>query len=621
MKFLSLFVTNILGVLNDNFLKTLASFIAIKWVAPENASLVVSAAAGALVLPFLLFSPLAGRWAEHYRKEKIVRWAKLAETPIMMFAIVGFMNQSVIMVICSILLMGLQSALYSPAKYGLIRDIGGMDGISFGMGGMEAVSFLGMLTGMLLAAFLVDTTPLPILYAILIVIAVLGFFSSLTLKKTTVIVNHEDVNSINPFKFLQQTHIKTKEYAGLNTIIITLSVFWWLAASIQIGLLIYCQQTLGLTAWQTGVMLSMAAVGITIGCFLSGVVNKKIFGLGWTALLGWLIALAMFVIFFVPMSHTALGVLISVFAIISGFFKVPLDSEIQRLAKGSFLGVVLAYFNQVSFIFILIASATFAVLTLFLPPVYLFLMLGIVFLIVPFYLLFGVNSVLTYTGKLFLSLRYKVKITGLENFKDGVNYLIMPNHQAVVDPMIIYSQLYMHDIRPLSDEAYVRAPMIGNVLRSFGAIEVPDLTISREGVAAAGQLLERSLEALRGGENVMIYPSGRITLDGNEIIGNKQLAYKVCSALPENTEVLGIRINGLWGSRWSRYNRDSTPPLIPTLLKSIGLLLKNIITFRKRREVTVEIVPITPLIKEWRIEGKMAFNRHLEDFYKTFVKI
>ncbi|MFR7811266.1 MAG: MFS transporter [Butyricimonas faecihominis] len=124
----SLFFTNYLGVLNDNFLKTLACFICIAWVGKENESMVVTLASAALVIPYLLFSPLAGRLAKIYKKRKIVVWAKFAEMLIMVVAAAGFLTHSTGLVLSSILLMGLQSALFSPSKYGLIRDIGGEEG-------------------------------------------------------------------------------------------------------------------------------------------------------------------------------------------------------------------------------------------------------------------------------------------------------------------------------------------------------------------------------------------------------------------------------------------------------------------------------------------------------------
>lgn len=57
--------------------KTLACFICIAWVGKENESMVVTLASAALVIPYLLFSPLAGRLAKIYKKRKIVVWQSL----------------------------------------------------------------------------------------------------------------------------------------------------------------------------------------------------------------------------------------------------------------------------------------------------------------------------------------------------------------------------------------------------------------------------------------------------------------------------------------------------------------------------------------------------------------
>ena len=146
--FIPLYVTNFFGTLNDNFLKTLASFTVIGWIADERVkSIAMGVTAGALVLPYILCSPLADRMTAVWAKRRIVRLAKWAELPIMAVAIAGFALHSPWLVIGSVLLMGLQSSLYSPAKYALIRDIGGEGRISTGMGGMEGVSFLGVLMG------------------------------------------------------------------------------------------------------------------------------------------------------------------------------------------------------------------------------------------------------------------------------------------------------------------------------------------------------------------------------------------------------------------------------------------------------------------------------------------
>ena len=155
--FFPLFVTNFFGVVNDNFLKTLASFTVIGWLADERAqSVYMGVTAGALVLPYILFSPLADRLTVVFPKRRILRLAKWAELPIMAVAIAGFMLESPALVVASVLLMGLQSSLYSPAKYALVRDIGGEGRISTGMGGMEGITFLAVLGGTIAASFAMD---------------------------------------------------------------------------------------------------------------------------------------------------------------------------------------------------------------------------------------------------------------------------------------------------------------------------------------------------------------------------------------------------------------------------------------------------------------------------------
>lgn len=616
-KFAALLTTNFFGVMNDNFLKTLACFIAVRWVAPEYASLVVSASAGALVLPYILFSPLAGDISARGNRARIVVWAKVAELPIMGLAIMGFMMESVWVVVASIVLMGLQSSLYSPAKYALIRDIGGMDGVPRGMGAMEAVSFLGMLSGMLLASFLVDSVGnISYLYMLLLALAGLGLVASLTIKSKEKDHAPEQKEPWNPLKFINQTYRQAKQYPSLNPIIMTLSVFWWLAASLQIGLLIYCQQSLLMDSFTTGIILSMAAVGITVGCFISGIIQSRGYVLSIVVPSAFVMAAILMVLFFVQMPHWTFGLLVFVLALFAGLFKVPLDSAIQQTAKGDFLSTTLAYLNQVSFLFILMASVSFALLTWFLEPRYLFLMLGIVFVVTPIYLIIKVKELLIYTGYSLLKLRYRVKITGLDIIDPTKTYLIIPNHQAVVDPMLLYGSLYKTPPNPLIDQSYFGIPVVGRLLHSLGGIPVPNISpSSRDGVAQAAALQQTAITALQNHKSILLYPAGQITHTGTEKIGNKQLTYHICGSLPEGVEVLGVRINGLWGSIWSRKGRSKTPNFALTMLKGIALFPLSVVTLRKRRVVQISMELITDQVLQWSKLDKKGFNGQLEKYY------
>ncbi|MEG1794823.1 MAG: hypothetical protein RR257_07380, partial [Rikenellaceae bacterium] len=115
-------------------------------------------------------------------------------------------------------------------------------------------------------------------------------------------------------------------------------------------------------------------------------------------------------------------------------------------------------------------------------------------------------------------------------------------------------------------------------------------------------------------QNIVLYPSGAITKDGLEHIGTKQLAYKLSQDLPQDVEVIGVRIQGLWGSIWSRYGRNTTPPLLPTLFKSL-LTCLFVLVFKKRRVVTLDLYNITDEVKQWAQGDKIEFNKSLESLY------
>ena len=380
--FIPLFVTNLFGTMNDNFLKTLASFIVIGWI--QDASMrpvFMGVTAGALVLPFILCSPLADRLTVIFPKRRVLQLAKWAEIPIVGIGIAGFALHSATLVVASILLMGLQSSLYSPAKYALVRDIGGEDRISTGMGGMEGIAFLGMLAGTIVASFAVDHSAPWVQWAGLVFFAVAGLLASLTVKAKE--VKSRSIHAINPIRYVRRAYRIAKGYPGLNSVIFTLSVFWWGAAMLQMGLLVYGKEVMGLDSTHTGTLLCAAAVGIVVGQVLAGFVDRRHFLLGATLFTGGIAAVLLAVLFFVPMGSTAFGIVLALLAFDLGFFKLPFDAEIQKVVKGPKLNTMLAYFNQVSFFFMLLASGCYALVSWICGPRAFLAVLAVVFAVVP----------------------------------------------------------------------------------------------------------------------------------------------------------------------------------------------------------------------------------------------
>lgn len=598
-------------------LKTLVCFVAVLWVPTEYKSLVINATAGALVLPYLLTSPLAGKLPQYHSKKRIIQIAKLTELPIMLLAIAGFYLENIWITILSVLLMGLQSALYSPSKYGLIKDIGGIEGISKGMGGMEALAFLGILFGTVAGSFLAEFANKEVFSAAFLLIATLGLISSLTIKanesRTTI------DTSANPITFLKQTAKIVRQYRGLPHIIHLLSLFWWLSASLQIALILYCSDDLCISPSETGYLMALTAVGITVGCLVGGLLDSKHYMLAFTPLLGIIEAILLIIVFAIPLTPIPFAILIALIAFIGGLFKIPLDAEIQKRVNTNELNVVLAFFNLISFAYIFLASATNILVTIFLPNRYIFLTLSIVIGISSIIFIFDYKTVLCYIGLQNIRLHYNIKTEGKENLNttNQQNLLILPQHVAVIDPLILFAELYDKRIQPLVDDIYFRIPIIGHVLSLFDAVEVPDLQRSRKGIEKVRMLDDIIINRLRQGDNILFYPSGHITTNGIETIGARHLAYNTCQSLPNNTKVIGIKIDGLWGSQWSRYNQTQTPSIVKLLLKSFVLIFSGAILFIKKRNVEIKYVDLTANVKQWCNLPKMEFNKKLEDWYNN----
>ena len=615
--FVPLFATNFFGVVNDNFLKTLASFTVIGWLADERLqSVFMGTVAAALVVPYVVCSPLADRLTVLFPKVRIFRLAKWAELPIVALAVAGFALESAALVVAAVLLMGLQSSLYSPAKYALVRDIGGAARISVGMGGMEGVTFAAVLAGTIAASFAADCAPAWVCAACLLGFAAVGLALSYTIRADE--EPNRAIHAINPVRYLSRAHRLARRYPGLNAVIVTLSVFWWAAAMLQMGLLVYGRQVMGLDSTWTGAMLCAAAVGIVAGQVVAGFVDRRRFLLAATPAFGLVAAALLALLFFVPLGPVPFAAALAVLAFDLGFFKLPFDAEIQKVVKGPRLNTMLAYFNQVSFLFMMLASLCYiAVSALFGPRAFL-LLLAVVLAVVPLVFVFNYRTVLCRVGKWVFARRYAVTAEGLEAIPADAPLLFLPNHPAMVDPMLVGAELWRLPVKPLSDELFLdRGGISAKVLKTLGCVKVPDLRKHR---SAAGAKIARGLQdvvtdALAQGDDVIFYPSGHIWTEPREEIGTRQLAYNVCKALPPNARVIAVRTTGLWGSIWSRKGRTASPSFGPTLARSV-LLWLFVAPFVPRRKVTMRFEDVTDRVRAWAAElPRLAFNRRLEDWY------
>ena len=232
---------------------------------------------------------------------------------------------------------------------------------------------------------------------------------------------------------------------------------------------------------------------------------------------------------------------------------------------------------------------------------------------------YNIRRLLCFKIRIILKSHYVVEERGRECLKEPFAgaMLMLPSHRAIVDNILLFSSLGKYPMRAISFAPYFKIPIVRGLLRLFDAVPVPDVRDMKRNASFIMQLPNIVNQSLANGDVMLINPSGHITTDGSETIGNRQLAYDACKNLPANASVIGIRITGLWGSQWSRYNRDSTPSIVRLLAKAFLQLITLVLFFKGIRHVSIEYIDITADALEWSNLGRHEFNRKLEGFYQA----
>ena len=366
-KWTPLFLSNFLGVYNDNFLKNCIIFIAVGWALPKwmTQSQLISMVSASLVIPYLFLSPLAGRFAVIYSKKKVFSLCKLLEIPVLAVACVAFYFHWVMVAVFAVLVMGILSCLYSPSKYSLIRDIGGEHGVSFGSGVFEMMAFLGILIGTVSASIVSDFYNQWVVFSIYIGLAVLGYVVTRSIKAVELPENENEAGTLNPIRFLIDSYRFARNHASVNNAIFGASAFWLIGGMLQMNLVIHCKHVYQASNTTTGMVMACAAIGIALGCWAAGKISgrevKK--GLILIGIMG--MSLLFIVLTFFHLNLWFFVLCVFSVAFMGGLFQIPCLSILQNSGLGRKLGDMIGYLNLLTFIFVLLGTLLFSLTTQF----------------------------------------------------------------------------------------------------------------------------------------------------------------------------------------------------------------------------------------------------------------
>jgi MFS family permease len=148
-RFLPLFVTQFLNAFNDNFYKmAMVILVTYEIYSDPTQEANFNAIAGALfILPFFLFSALAGQLADTIEKTRVIRMVKTAEIFIMIFGAIGIYTHNIPMMLAALFAMGVHSTFFGPIKYAILPQHLKEDEVLGGTGLVEAGTYLAILGG------------------------------------------------------------------------------------------------------------------------------------------------------------------------------------------------------------------------------------------------------------------------------------------------------------------------------------------------------------------------------------------------------------------------------------------------------------------------------------------
>lgn len=214
-----------------------------------------------------------------------------------------------------------------------------------------------------------------------------------------------------------------------------------------------------------------------------------------------------------------------------------------------------------------------------------------------------------------LSLRYRVKVEGLEKVRGLKKTVIFPNHPGLIDPPNIFRALWPAlKPRPMVLASEFHNPVLFWIPRVLNAVQVPDTTVlSRESRQQAENSVATMIQGLKDGDNLVLWPAGRIYRDGHEYLGAARALTDIYKAVPDANVVM-VRTRGIWGSRFTFAYTGGQPNMVKGLISGIGILLSNLIFFGPRREIhmTVELLDRSKLPVE---STREQINAFFEEWY------
>lgn len=564
-KFFPLFMTQLLGALNDNILRTaIAAYISYTLSSDvDSANFWTSLSTAMFLIPSLLFSALSGELADKFQKIYLLRFVKLAE--IFIVVLTGYLlltdqAQAPYLVGC-IFLMGSHTAVFGPAKFAYLPEYLEEDELLPANGLIESSTFAMIAIGAGLGG-IIDYQPFGAVTvtSLMITFALGGWLSSLLIPP-----NRAQNPTLSITKNILVSTQQKIDYCSKNPDlwipILGITWFWVIGMVHMTNLANYVRYSLNYNIAVFTLLNSIFTIGIAAGSFLC---NKALKGEVHTRL----VPLSLFLVGIFGLhlyfgSHPAVvsdgvGTLkdfltnlnsyrimfdmlaISVF---SGLYVVPLYAILQKNSPSEDCAQVIAASNIVTSIVMVcvtvISMFLLSVLKLILPQLFFLTAIFNIGLSMSLLKILPFSSIKPIMARLFKWL-FQVEVQGLEHFiSTGNRLIVIANHVSFLD--VVFLALFLPGEFIFAVDTGISKRWYVKIARQFvDAYEIdPTNPIRIKSIA----------KEVQEGRRLVIFPEGRLTNHGGLM-----KVYEGTAALAQmcDADIISVNLSGLQFSKFSR---------------------------------------------------------------------
>ena len=383
-RFAPFFATQFLGAFNDNVFRN-GLIIVVTFQGAElfgmNASQLANIAGALFILPFFLFSAMAGQLADKYEKSGLMRRIKVLEIFLMFVAAWAFINLDYALLLFMLFLMGCQSTLFGPVKYAYLPQQLAVSELIGGNALVEAGTYVAIILGLLAGGLAVelDSKNLYLLSGCLVAFATLGYFTSRSIPDTGAVDPDLHI-SANIWAETWRIVAFARQRRDVFVSVLGISWFWFYGTAITLQIPAYTLDILNGDESVTTTLLAAFAVGVGIGSLLcerlsAGRIEPGLVPLG---ALG-LSIFALDLYFAQPVQHMlavftpaeflarpgSIRVLVdtAMLGAFGGIYSVPLFAMMQERADRQHMSRIIAANNIINALF-MVAAAMLALVLL-----------------------------------------------------------------------------------------------------------------------------------------------------------------------------------------------------------------------------------------------------------------